>query len=179
MTSRYCVPLLVAAFALLAIPAAAKDSMKLSMTNPTTAGMPFVDCTSSGSISLAGTKISVKMKKLAGVTDGDGTACSNDEFICTVASTNSAIGDTTVVMRADAKNGTVQMKHDLCKEVPALCPSMTTAFFASRVICYAPDAAYAPTFTIPLPSTCEGLVVGPFTPPASAEVAEDGQTSCP
>lgn len=179
MTPRHRILLLAAAFAFLASPAAAKDSMKLSMTNPTTAGMPFVDCTSSGTVLLAGTKISLKMKKLAGVTDGDGVACSNDEFICTVASTNSLVGDTTVVMRADAKNGAVSMKHDLCKEVPALCPTMTTAFFASRVVCYAPDAAFAPTFAVPLPSGCEGLVIGPFTPPASAEIAEDGQTACP
>ena len=179
MTPRHRILLLAAAFASLAGPAAAGDGLKMSMTNPTTAGTPFVDCTSSGAISLAGTKISIKMKKLDSVADGDGTACSNDEFICTVASKNSLVGDTTVVLRADAKNGAVQMKHDLCKEVPALCPTMTTAFYASRVVCYAPDAAFAPTFAVPLPSGCEGLVLGPFTAPASAEVAEDGQTACP
>lgn len=179
MTPRHRILLLAAVFASLASPAAAKDSLKLSMTNPMTAGTPFVDCTSSGSISLAGTKISIKMKKLDAVPDGDGVPCSNDEFICTVASTNSLVGDTTVVMRADARNGAVQMKHDLCKEVPMLCPATTTAFFRSRVVCYAPDAAYAPMFTVPLPSACEGVVIGPFTAPTSAVVAEDGQTSCP
>jgi hypothetical protein len=179
MTPRHRILLLAAAFAALAGPAAAKDSLKLSMTNPMTVDTPFADCTSSGSVTLAGTKISLKMKKLAQIADGDGMACSDDEVICTVASTNSAVGDTTVVMKADVKNGAVVMKHDLCKEMPALCPMTTTSFYATRVVCYEADAAFDPMFTVPLPSGCEGVVIGPFTAPASAEIAEDGQTSCP
>lgn len=192
MYRRFHRTLLVAAAAsLLAAPALAKDSAKNSMTNPTVGAGPFLDCTSSGQASNSGTKFQYQLKKMQGIADTDGDACSGDEIIC-VATTTISLGgtpfQTSVVTFGEVKKGQMKVKHDACKEIPAACSPAATPTYAADLQCFASDGgAFMAAvdanpqfiFSFPAPQDCDklGFPVSPYVYPASALIARQGSTN--
>jgi hypothetical protein len=185
---------LATAIAAIAGPALAKDSSKNALTNPTLSSPPFVDCTSSGQGSNSGTKFQYQLKKMQGIADTDGVACSGDEIIC-VATTMITLGGTSfptsVVTFGEVKKGGMTVKHDACKEIPSACAPGSTPTYQADLQCFASDggtfmAAVASNpqfiFSFPTPHTCDklGFPVSPYVFPASALIARQGSTTnCP
>ncbi len=204
MLRLYARVALAIAVAWIAGPARAGDKYQAGLTEPTNStGLPFSNCVSKGTVSQQGTKLKIKASKTTAATT-DGQHCTADDLLClfTVYATlggaggGGPIGPITLVLRAEVKNGTISGGHDVCldSDAPAgtgdLCPGpgkwnvLPVSITDENMVCYAPDPTWVAAYPVFRPfekvgHTCEGVLLGPVTPPTSAVVMQTAGTICP
>ena len=155
-------------------PASVTGTVPPPLTGPFSAA--WIAGRSKGGVKDVGCKVQVKLSG-TGLGTGDGLAGSGDEVICLGDANIAYEGinlQTTAVFRGERLRGMVSIRLDLARETNGLCGGVDNlVVYDSRLTCYEPDPAYAPTLTNQFVSdSTQGVVVGSYAPrPASALIA--------